>query len=255
MHGFVQTTEAACPRRQTRLSGAIFEPLDFLAYANQHHPLAAGAYTLPDASRLLGLPAARLRTWVSGATRAAGRHLPVGPFATRSHGRDRHVDFYTLIELFAVAELRRLGVSMKTLRRNREELAIRYATRYPFALRGLLTDGRRLLKELGEEALLELGSCGQSAFESVIAPFCHRLDFDASSQLAARYFPLGREVPIVVSPAHAFGRPVIVNTNLSTETIASLVRGGESLDDVASEFELSREQVEHAWRFEERPAA
>jgi len=112
-----------------------------------------------------------------------------------------------------------------------------------------------LLKELGEQVLLELGSGGQSAFEEVVAPFCHRLDFDASSKLASRYFPLGREVPVVVSPAHAFGRPVIAGTNLPTETIASLVRGGESLDDIAAEYQLSREEVDHAWRFEERRAA
>ena len=144
---------------------------------------------------------------------------------------------------------------MKTLKMNREELSKRFATPYPFALRGLLTDGRRLLKELGEKTLLELGSGGQSAFEAVVAPFCHRLDFEVSSQLASRYFPLGREVPIVVSPAHAFGRPVIVGTNLPTETIASLVRGGESIDDIASEYQLSRDHVESAWLFEERRAA
>jgi uncharacterized protein (DUF433 family) len=226
-----------------------------VSYAFQNRPLAAGAYTLPDAARLLGLAQSKLRAWVSGIPRDHSRRLPAGPFASRSDGRDRHVDFYTLIELFAVAELRRLGVSMKTLRKNREELRSRFSTAYPFALRGLLTDGQRLLKELGKETLLELGSGGQSAFEAIIAPFCHRLDFDASSQLASRYFPLGRHVPIVVSPAHAFGRPVIVDTNLPTETIASLVRGGESFDDIASEYHLSRDQVEHAWRFEERRAA
>jgi len=227
-----------------------------MVIASPHHPLATGAYTLPDASRLLGLPLNRLRAWVRGNNVDDGpRHLPVGPFASRSEGRDRHVDFYTLIELFTVSELRRLGVTMKTLRGNREELARRFSTPYPFAIRGLLTDGRRLLKELGDEALLELGSGGQSAFETLIAPFCHRLDFDTSSQLAARYFPLGRDIPVVVSPAHAFGRPVIANTNLPTETIASLVRGGESFDDIALEYQVSREQVEHAWRFEERRAA
>ena len=221
----------------------------------QYNPLASGAYTLPDVSRLLGLPQARLRTWVHGTISDTSRRMPVGPIASRSEGRDRHVDFYTLIELFTVAELRRLGVSMKALRANRAELAERFSTPYPFALRGLLTDGRRLLKELDEKALLELGSGGQSAFESLIAPFCHRLDFDTASQLAARFFPMGRGVPVVVSPDHAFGRPVIAGTNLSTETIASLVRGGESLDDIASEFRLSREHVEYAWRFEERRAA
>lgn len=227
-----------------------------MSFAFQHHPLSAGAYTLPDAARLLGLPLSRLRSWVRGTRENSGTvRLPVGSFASRAEGRDRHFDFYTLIELFSVAELRRLGVSMKTLKANRAELAQRFSTPYPFALRGLLTDGRRLLKELDKQALLELGTGGQSSFESLVAPFCRRLDFDATSQLAARYFPMGREIPVVVSPSHAFGRPVIEGTNLPTETVAGLVRGGESLDDIASEYQLSREQVESAWRFEERAAA
>jgi uncharacterized protein (DUF433 family) len=227
-----------------------------VSIAYKHHSLASGAYTLPDAARLLGLPLARIRAWVRGTAEiSAVRYLPAGPFSSRAEGRDRHVDFYTLIELFTLAELRRLGVSMKTLKANRTELSERFSTSYPFALRGLLTDGRRLLRELGEQVLLELGSGGQSAFEAVVAPFCHRLDFDASTELASRYFPLGRKIPVVVSPAHAFGRPVIVGTNLPTETIASLVRGGESLDDIAVEYQLSRDEVDHAWRFEERRAA
>jgi len=227
-----------------------------VSIASKHHPLASGAYTLPDAARLLGLPLARIGAWVRGTAEVSGpRRLPVGAFTSRAEGRDRYVDFYTLIELFTVAELRRLGVSMKTLKANRTELSERFSTAYPFALRGLLTDGRRLLKELGEQVLLELGSGGQSAFESVVGPFCHRLDFDASSELASRYFPLGRNIPVVVSPSHAFGRPVIAGTNLPTETIASLVRGGESLDDIAADYQLSREEVDHAWRFEERRAA
>lgn len=219
------------------------------------NPLSSGAYTLPDAARLLGVPLARLRAWVRGTAQDERCRFPAGEFASRSEGRDRHVDFYTLIELFTLAQLREKGLSMRTLRRCREELAERYATPYPFALRGLLTDGRRLLKELGEDALLELGTGGQSAFEGVVAPFCQRIDFDATSQLAAKYFPLGRDVPVVVSPSHAFGRPVIEGTNLATETIASLIRGGESIDDVAAEYELSPECIEQAWRFEQRRAA
>jgi len=143
----------------------------------------------------------------------------------------------------------------RRIRANRDELRKRFSTPYPFALKGLLMDGRRLIKELDKDALLELGTGGQSAFESVVTPFCRRLDFDATSQLAARYFPLGREVPIVVSPAHAFGRPVVAGTNLTTEAVANLVRGGESIDDIAHEYDLSREFIDAAWSYENRLAA
>jgi uncharacterized protein (DUF433 family) len=225
------------------------------------HPLSTGAYTLPDAARLLGLPLSRLRSWVRGALVAAEeegerlRRFPAGPFETCSEGGDRHFDFLTLIELFTIAQLRKLGVKMATLRAGRAELAARYRTPHPFALKGLLTDGSRLLKELGGGALLEIGASGQTAFEAVIEPFCHRLDFDTASCLATRFYPAGRDSSIVVDPRHSFGRPVITGTNITTASIASLLRAGESSDDVAEDFRVNVAQIDAARAFELRAAA
>lgn len=217
--------------------------------------LGGGAYTLPDAARLLGLPLPKLRKWVRGVAEADGRHHPVGQFASRSEGRDRNFDFYTLIELYTIAELRRHGLSMLTLREARSELSKRFKVAHPFALKGLLTDGHRLLKELGNESLLELGSGGQASFEAVIKPFCQRLHFDSVSNLASRFFPMGRKKGIVVDPNHSFGRPVIDGTNIATQSIASLIRGGESIDQVAEQFRLERPIIETAWEFEKSLAA
>ncbi len=144
---------------------------------------------------------------------------------------------------------------MAKLRKARVELAERFQTAHPFALQGLLTDGRRLLKELDDDSLLELNAGGQTSFASVLAPFCARLDFDATTRLASRFFPNGRDSVVVVDPRHAFGRPVIDGTNITTEAIASLIRGGEKIDDVASDFQIGHAHVEEAWGFEQRLAA
>ena len=221
--------------------------------------LATGAYTLPDAARLLNLPLARLRTWVSGSVglelESASRRYPAGQLASKGAGRDRTFCFLTLIELFSIAQLRDNGVGMDTLRKARAELARRFETAHPFALEGLLTDGRRLLKELGDTSLLELGTGGQTSFTLVLAPFCKRLDFDASTRLATRFFPNGRSSIVVVDPRHSFGRPIINGTNITTEAIASLIRGGEKTEDIAADFRLDPEQVQQAWGFESRLAA
>ena len=221
---------------------------------------ATGAYTLPDAAHLLNLPLARLRWWVRGALLTSEdatqtRRFPVGPLESSGEGRDRHFGFLTLIELFTIAQLRSHGVRMSTLRAARTELSVRYETPFPFALRGLLTDGSSLIKELGEEALLEIGTGGQTAFESLLRPFCHSLDFDTATQLANRFFPAGRKSFIIVDPKHSFGRAVIVGTNITTESIASLIRGGEQVEDVAIDFRLEPEQVQEAYSFEQRLAA
>jgi len=223
-------------------------------------PLTAGAYTLPDAAKLLHLPIPRLRTWVAGRTvpdQSSGRKkvYPAGSINATGAARDRHFSFYTLIELFTLASLRQFGVSLRVLRQARAELAERERTAHPFALKGLLTDRKKLLFDLGEKALLELGASGQTSFEQVLEPFCIRLDFDATTRMASRYHPMGKDKPIVVDPTRGFGRPIIAGTSIATESLASLIRGGETVDDVASDFGLAPAVVSEVWSFENRAAA
>ncbi len=144
---------------------------------------------------------------------------------------------------------------MSTVRQARAELMERFQTPHPFALKGLMTSGRTLIKSLNEDILLELGTRGQTAFSKVLEPFCAGLDFDQASSLASRYFPLGREHPVVVDPRRAFGRPVIEGTNLTTEAVMSLLRGGESAENVAESFRISTEAVLAAKAFELQKAA
>jgi hypothetical protein len=119
-----------------------------------------------------------LRRWVTGypvdpAYRADQHGLGLGPLQNREFGRDRYFGFLTLIELFTAYHLRRRGFSMQQLRHFRIELAHRFETEFPFALRSLLASGRKLLKELGDSALLELGTGPNSIWKGPI-PFLRK---------------------------------------------------------------------------------
>jgi uncharacterized protein (DUF433 family) len=81
-------------------------------------------------------------------------------------------------------------------------------------------------------------------------PFCEKIEFDSASKLAAKLFPVGRESSIVVDPRHAFGQPVILGTNVTTEAIASQLRAGETECDLASEFDLTEQQIKEVRNFE-----
>jgi hypothetical protein len=104
--------------------------------------------------------------------RSAGRKkvYPAGTVKSQEIARDRHFSFYTLVELFTLAHLRGLGVSLGVLKQARQELAEREKTDHPFALEGILTDHKKLLYDLGEQALLELGTGGQTSFEKYWNP-------------------------------------------------------------------------------------
>jgi uncharacterized protein (DUF433 family) len=217
--------------------------------------LSSGVYTIPDAAKLLQINKQLLRRWLIGypvdsaLTEDKCSHGP-GALKNRGLGRDRHFGFLTLIEIFTAYHLRRRGFSMQQLRLFRNELAHRFGTEFPFALRGLLTSGDKLLKEIENDALLELGTGGQTAFERLLRPFCEKIDFDSTSNLAARFFPKGRDSSIVVDPRHAFGQPVIIGTNLTTAALAFRLRGGESERELASDFDLSEQQVREVRDFE-----
>lgn len=191
---------------------------------------------------------------MNGTTKNESRHFPAGELHSHGRGADRNFGFHTLIELFTIAQLRRRGVSLATVRAARAELVEHFSTPHPFALSGLMTSGRSLLKALDEDCLLELGKNGQVAFSKVLEPFCASLDFDQASSLASRYFPMGRDKPVVVDPRHGFGRPVIEGTNIATETLMSLLRGGEAVEDIAESYEIAPEAVLAAKAFEQQAA-
>jgi len=225
------------------------------ATSHRVDPWVRGVYLIPDAARILRVPADSLRAWVSGRNHQQATRFPAGEMESEGKGRDRHFGFLTLVELYLVAQLRQRGVSMAAIRGARDELSQRHKTDYPFALGGLLCSGKRLLHELGDGVLLELGTKGQTAFEKILQPFCDRLEFDKATTLARRFFPMGRDCPVVVDPRHAFGRPTIEGTNVTTEAIMSLVRGGEMVEDIADSLDITPEAVRAAKAFELSKAA
>ncbi|NQT16827.1 MAG: DUF433 domain-containing protein [Planctomycetes bacterium] len=230
-----------------------------IATASTVPTLGEGAYTIPDASRILGLPSPKLRRWVNGYWRLVEEEkklvYPAHHLDAWGERADKAFNFYTLIELFIITTFREQGLSFKTIRQARQELADRFKTVYPFASHKLLHDGKTILIELDENTLMTLGTKGQTAFHRIVAPFCKNLDFSAETDLAERYWPLGRQSSVVVDPRHGFGRPTVSGTNIATETVYGLYRAGEGAETICGLYDLSVSQVDEAVKFEIQKAA
>ncbi len=56
--------------------------------------------------------------------------------------------------------------------------------------------------------------------------------------------------PIVIDPRIAFGRPVVQRKGISTSAIAERIDAGESVDDIASDYELGPSEIEQAIVYE-----
>jgi uncharacterized protein (DUF433 family) len=60
--------------------------------------------------------------------------------------------------------------------------------------------------------------------------------------------------PIVIDPRIAFGRPVIVRVGVSTSAIAERIDAGETIENIAADYDLCLSEIEQAAIYERAAA-
>lgn len=216
----------------------------------------APAYTLAEAARYARLPVATLRSWVLGRqypTAEGKAEFP--PLIRPASRKPSWLSFSNLIEAHVLRSLRaEHGVSVKELRR-----ALTYAEKTLGIDRLLLRSelrtgaGKVFLDRYGE--LIELTASGQLAMRRLFEEHLKRIEWD-SSQFPVRLYPFlsasapSGDRPIVIDPRIAFGRPVVVSRGIATSTIAERVDAGESVADIATDYDLAQSEIEQAVVYE-----
>lgn len=214
------------------------------------------AYPLAEAARYLKVAPATLRSWVVGRgyPKAAGE----GRFHPLVHPPVRRpptLSFWNLIESHVLRSLRtEHGVSMDALRK-----ALKYAQREMGIERLLLRKdlctegGQVLLERYGR--LIDLSASGQLAMRRVFEEHLRRVEWD-ESRFPVRLYPFPSantpavDRPIAIDPQIAFGRPVIVRRGISTLAIAERIDAGETVEDLAADYDLSAQEIEEAVLYE-----
>lgn len=105
-----------------------------------------------------------------------------------------------------------------------------------------MSDGNNVFYDI-ESSLLELSEKQQFSFTELVAPYCKKIDFQQKTQLAERFWPLGKDHHIVVDPHHSFGRPVITGTNITTDAILTMLKANENPEFIASIYNLDLSEV------------
>jgi uncharacterized protein (DUF433 family) len=214
------------------------------------------AYTLAEAARYVRLPAATLRSWVLGRQYPkAGGSGDFPPLIKPASKQPPWLSFSNLIEAHVLRSLRtEHGVPVKELRK-----ALAYAEKTLKVDRLLLRPelrteaGKVFLDRYGE--LIELTASGQLAMRRLFDEHLKRVEWD-SSRFPVRLYPFlsasapSGERPIAIDPSIAFGRPVVLRKAISTSTIAERVDAGESVDDIAADYDLGPSEIEQAIVYE-----
>lgn len=215
------------------------------------------AYSLAEAAHYLRLPPSTLRAWVRGQRYRLrdGRERFFRPLIQLAEPRLRLLSFVNLVEAHVLDAIRREHeVSLQKVRRALDYLAKYFDSRHPLADQRFETDGVDLfVRKYGE--LVNIAQSGQIEMRRVVEAYLRRVERDEAG-VVARLYPFTRkrhpDEPklIVIDPRVSFGRPVLAGTGIPTAVIAERYKAGESIDDLAADYDRERLDTEEAIRCE-----
>jgi uncharacterized protein (DUF433 family) len=202
-------------------------------YKNQ---LGKGGYSVSEVAWLLGIPRDRVARYLKkywDAVEEEGVSWRVG--------KGKAVNFYVLVEFRVVDALLEAGFSVQKIIKNRLQLKEDLKTPYPFANTKVLHDGKSLYAKL-DAGTIKVDGKKQLIIEKLIESYLQKLDFD-TNDIATKYWPNGKDTPIVVDPNHQFGMPIIYETNIKADLVFDLYQHGDDIPFIASIYNIDPKDI------------
>lgn len=224
--------------------------------AQEAPALGIGYYTVPEAARLIRMPARSINRWLGGyAYRSGGKPRRMPPLWTPelpANDDGLELGFRDLIELRFIQAFVRENVDLRVIRACLEGAREAVDDPRPFSTRRFKTDGRTIflesLKADGASEMLDLKR-GQYVIKAVLEQTFRDLDLDG--EVVSRWRPYQGKDTIVIDPKRAFGQPIAAEAGVPTVALADAVKAEGSIERVARLYEVPVAVVRDAMRFEE----
>ena len=212
-------------------------------------------YSYAEADRIARVTRGTSSRWLKGYKYwYSSEELRRLPPVTPESGHGGGVSFIDLVEVVAIGRLREKRFSVRKIREINEFCQLALAVDRPLVTETFKTRGHDIFVMVGEGYLLNVGrQRGMQAWDEVLDPFLDTLEYE--DQVARRWWPRGKEEPVVVDPDYGFGLPVIAGTGVRTEVLAERSKAGEAPEEIAYDFGVEVFQVEAALRYELPDAA
>jgi uncharacterized protein (DUF433 family) len=225
-------------------------------------PEEVPAYAVRDVAYILNIPRSTLRSWLYGQSYKSEDGTPQDfkPLIAAQHKtRGDALSFMDLVEAHVVSSLRRQHlVRMHDIRRALERILEQSPTSlHPLAEKQFAVMGKNLFIEETKK-LTSITIDGQQALKKLLENSLKRIERNPAGHAIFLYpFPRFRRpvdwsppMTVVINPRIAFGRPVLAGTRIPTAIIAERVATGESLDEVATDYDRQPEEILEAIRWE-----
>lgn len=201
-----------------------------------------------DVAHFLNLPVSTARAWIFGQSNFK-------PLITLPDPSIRLISFYNLVELHVIGFTRRKrNLSLNKIRQSIEYLEGRFGYSYPLAREAFITDGVDIfIEESGK--LLNISRSGQLAMREILERYLERIEYDEFG-MPQRLFLFTRTAiddnpkTVVIDPHISFGRPVLAGTGVTTAILSERFYAGESIFELAEDYNFDPKAIEEAIRCE-----
>ena len=194
-----------------------------------------------ETARHLVIPTAMVYYWLN--EKANGEPLVHG---VRPEKRGwPSVPFIAVVEAYVLRSLRDLGLTKSKIRDAAAAVRKEFDTPYGLATKRIATDGIDIFVHYADDDIVRAGD-NQRPIREVISNYLQYIKWDKSdsfpARLRLRQYP--DVAPVVIDPRFGWGAPVIESTKVPVDAVVNLWLAGEPLEDVAYEYDMTREQVE-----------
>ena len=212
-------------------------------------------YTFKEAAHLAEVSPGTVRNWLFG---YVSGERSAEPLFNVPSDQGPMVSFLQLIEIVVAGRFRKAEhLPLQTIRQAYENAQQQFSIQYPFAHLRLEAIGGHIVQRMRGEhpgaSLQALDQPTQWTLPGLVIEVVHQLEYE--QDLAARWYPIGKDVPIVVDPRISAGIPTFTGRGVTIEAIHKRWKAGYKIDFIARDFELEPPLVETALQYAERVAA
>jgi uncharacterized protein (DUF433 family) len=218
--------------------------------------IARAIFTLKETAGYLGIPSSTVHWW-------AREQIASPPLITcfPARGREASVPFIGFAEAFVLSSFRRAGVPLQRIRPAVDVLTKEIGVEHALASRRLYTDGAEVLFDYaerhGEAEVMDLVvlRTRQRQFADVVKDYLRRIDYGGDGWADSVRLPTYANAEVVVDPRVAFGMPLVVEGGARVEDLVDRFQAGDSVAEIAADFDVPPDQVEDVIRVASRAAA
>lgn len=204
-------------------------------------------YSQSEAAALIGMPQSTFNHWATGYEASSGNRKP-GFITVERPGRGYTVPFVGLAEAWIVRAFTKAGVPVSRIRPALERLRTEIGLEHALASDRLKTDGAEILWDLRQHDVtfddnrLVVVRNGQAAFGEIVREHLKHVDY-RDGFVGQLRIPRADGADYTVDPEINYGQPTLTDYGIRIDDIVDRVLAGETIDEVARDFDLPTETV------------